>query len=79
MLVPYCRYSRTVVNFCFEKHCGIIKPADDCKYLVFFGRILVEGDRDATIYEGASVEFSVMREGGRVAEAVRSSRSGTVV
>nr|GEX93443.1 hypothetical protein [Tanacetum cinerariifolium] len=47
-------------------------------WFCFWGNV-VEGDRDATIYEGASVEFSVMREGGEIANAVRSSRSGTVV
>ncbi|GKE72953.1 hypothetical protein Tco_1534994 [Tanacetum coccineum] len=47
--------------------------------MVLFWGVVVKGDQAATIYDGASVEFSVTRDGGGWAHAVRSCRSGTVV
>ncbi|GJZ12337.1 glycine-rich protein 2-like protein [Tanacetum coccineum] len=79
MLVKGRRYFGTVADFSIEKDCGHINPADDGEDTVFFWGIVVEGDQAATIYDGASVEFSVTREGAGWAHAVRSCRSGTVV
>nr|GFB15501.1 hypothetical protein [Tanacetum cinerariifolium] len=61
-----------------EKQNILIKMYMLLKKRLHLGNV-VEGDRDVTIYEGASVEFSVTREGGEIANAVRSSRSGIVV
>ncbi|GJY00388.1 hypothetical protein Tco_0357406 [Tanacetum coccineum] len=63
MLVKGRRYFGTVADFSIEKDCGHINPADDGEGMVFFWGIVVEGDKAATIYDGASVEFSVTRDG----------------